>query len=181
MACLQATEERNSAQTRIAAAEDTATQAFEEVGNMRDEVADLRERLTKVRCTPLASAHTCLMHASAVPTSVRLKGHAYQVRARTYQSHTIWADGPHWTCCVRSWHTVKLALRAQLGFSLQWAMPLQATQEKVAALMQAAEAKGNRRASGGGGKGPASSPAKPGTAGGGWRVRSTAPSHGSDY
>ena len=46
---MQATEERNSAQVRIAAAEDTATQAFEEVGNMRDEVADLKERLTKVR------------------------------------------------------------------------------------------------------------------------------------
>ena len=49
IACLQATEERNSAQVRIAAAEDTATQAFEEVGNMRDEVADLKERLAKVR------------------------------------------------------------------------------------------------------------------------------------
>ena len=51
------------------------------------------------------------------------------------------------------------------------ASELQATQEKVAALMQAAEAKGNRRASGGGSKGPASSPAKPGAPGGGWRVR----------
>ena len=50
------------------------------------------------------------------------------------------------------------------------ASELQATQEKVAALMQAAEAKGNRRASGGGSKGSASSPAKPG-APGGWRVR----------
>lgn len=46
--CAQAMEERASAQVRIAAAEDTATQAFEEVGNMRDEVADLKERLTKV-------------------------------------------------------------------------------------------------------------------------------------
>ena len=60
MAPLQATEERDSAQVRIAAAEDTATQAFEEVGNMRDEVADLKERLTKVAilscpCVPLSS------------------------------------------------------------------------------------------------------------------------------
>ena len=50
---MQAVEERNSAQVRIAAAEDTATQAFEEVGNMRDEVADLKERLVKVHCPPL--------------------------------------------------------------------------------------------------------------------------------
>ena len=34
---------------RISAAEETATQAFEEVGNMRDEIADLRERLQKVQ------------------------------------------------------------------------------------------------------------------------------------
>lgn len=40
---------------RISAAEETATQAFEEVGNMRDEIADLRERLQKV-CTPLTSS-----------------------------------------------------------------------------------------------------------------------------
>ena len=56
MACVQAIEERNSAQVRIAAAEDTATQAFEEVGNMRDEVADLKERLTKVRPFPASHA-----------------------------------------------------------------------------------------------------------------------------
>jgi hypothetical protein len=41
-------EERASALLRIDAAEDTATQAFEEVGNMRDEIADLRDRLAKV-------------------------------------------------------------------------------------------------------------------------------------
>ena len=52
LAVMQAVEERNSAQVRIAAAEDTATQAFEEVGNMRDEVADLKERLVKVHCPP---------------------------------------------------------------------------------------------------------------------------------
>ena len=57
MAVMQAVEDRNSAQVRIAAAEDTATQAFEEVGNMRDEVADLKERLVKVHLPPL------LMHA----------------------------------------------------------------------------------------------------------------------
>ena len=61
-ASLQAVEERNSAQVRIAAAEDTATQAFEEVGNMRDEVADLKERLTKVHPTPCSSA----IHASCM-------------------------------------------------------------------------------------------------------------------
>ncbi|CAK0787929.1 hypothetical protein CVIRNUC_011151 [Coccomyxa viridis] len=88
----KAVEERNSALVRIAAAEDTATQAFEEVGNMRDEVADLKERLVK------------------------------------------------------------------------------ATQEKVAALMQAADAKGNRRTSAGGGKGSSASPAKTAAQGGGWRV-----------
>ena len=58
MAVVQAVEERNSAQVRIVAAEDTATQAFEEVGNMRDEVADLKERLIKVRCpAPPMHAH----------------------------------------------------------------------------------------------------------------------------
>ena len=56
-AVMQAVEERNSAQVRIAAAEDTATQAFEEVGNMRDEVADLKERLVKVHWPP--STHAC--------------------------------------------------------------------------------------------------------------------------
>ena len=40
--------------------------------------------------------------------------------------------------------------------------------------MQAAEAKGSRRASASGFKGPASSPAKPGAPGGGWRVSSAA-------
>ena len=44
----QAAEERASAQVRAAAAEDTAAHAFEEVGNMRDQVADLKERLAKV-------------------------------------------------------------------------------------------------------------------------------------
>lgn len=44
----QAVEEKASALLRISAAEDTATQAFEEVGNMRDEIADLRDRLAKV-------------------------------------------------------------------------------------------------------------------------------------
>lgn len=66
MACLQATEERNSAQVRIAAAEDTATQAFEEVGNMRDEVADLKERLTKVQPPP-APHVLCMMPLAARP------------------------------------------------------------------------------------------------------------------
>ena len=47
---------------------------------------------------------------------------------------------------------------------------LQATQEKVAALMQAADAKGNRRTSAGGGKGSSASPAKTAAQGGGWRV-----------
>ena len=57
-AVMQAVEERNSAQVRIAAAEDTATQAFVEVGNMRDEVADLKERLVKVHSpAPPMHAH----------------------------------------------------------------------------------------------------------------------------
>ena len=47
---------------------------------------------------------------------------------------------------------------------------LQATQEKVAALMQAADAKGSRRTSAGGGKGSSASPAKTAAQGGGWRV-----------
>jgi len=42
------TTERASAVRRLAAAEATATQAFEEVGEMRDELADLRERLAQV-------------------------------------------------------------------------------------------------------------------------------------
>lgn len=69
MACLQATEERNSAQVRIAAAEDTATQAFEEVGNMRDEVADLKERLTKVHPPParMLCAWCHWQHVPVVP------------------------------------------------------------------------------------------------------------------
>lgn len=54
---------------------------------------------------------------------------------------------------------------------------LQATQEKVAALMQAADAKGNRRASGGGGKGPGNTSAKPGAPSGGWRVCSSTSNH----
>ena len=33
---------------RVSQAEDTAAQAFEEVGNMRDTVADLKERLAQV-------------------------------------------------------------------------------------------------------------------------------------
>jgi len=47
--CIQASEEKASALMRISAAEETATQAFEEVGNMRDEIADLKVRLQKVR------------------------------------------------------------------------------------------------------------------------------------
>ena len=46
---------------RISAAEETATQAFEEVGNMRDEIADLRERLQKV-CLPLNFLTSSLLH-----------------------------------------------------------------------------------------------------------------------
>ena len=46
---VQASEEKASALMRISAAEETATQAFEEVGNMRDEIADLRESLQKVQ------------------------------------------------------------------------------------------------------------------------------------
>jgi len=42
------TTERASAVRRLTAAEATATQAFEEVGEMRDELADLRERLAQV-------------------------------------------------------------------------------------------------------------------------------------
>ena len=62
--CLvQAVEERASALARITAAEETATQAFEEVGNMRDEVADLRDRLTKVGdCARCMRGH---VHAAA--------------------------------------------------------------------------------------------------------------------
>ena len=67
MALLQATEERNSAQVRIAAAEDTATQAFEEVGNMRDEVADLKERLTKVAYPCRSAPHAACMLLPVVP------------------------------------------------------------------------------------------------------------------
>ena len=40
--------------------------------------------------------------------------------------------------------------------------------------MQAAEAKGSRKASGSSRKGPAGSPAKPSASGGGWRVCSAA-------
>ena len=39
---------------RLSAAEATATQAFEEVGEMRDELADLRERLAQARRPPVA-------------------------------------------------------------------------------------------------------------------------------
>ena len=41
---------------RLSAAEATATQAFEEVGEMRDELADLRERLGQVRHDPTPTA-----------------------------------------------------------------------------------------------------------------------------
>ena len=45
----QVTAERASAVRRLSAAEATATQAFEEVGEMRDALADLRERLAQAR------------------------------------------------------------------------------------------------------------------------------------
>lgn len=46
---MQANKEKVQALMRLSAAEQTATQAFEEMGDMKDQVADLKESLKKVR------------------------------------------------------------------------------------------------------------------------------------
>ena len=45
---------------RLSAAEATATQAFEEVGEMRDALADLRERLAQARSSPETLTSNCV-------------------------------------------------------------------------------------------------------------------------
>ena len=49
---MQASSEKVAALTRVSAAEATAEQAFTEVGDMRDQLADLRERLNQVGTWP---------------------------------------------------------------------------------------------------------------------------------
>lgn len=48
----QASAEKMSALTRLSAAEATAEQAFMEVGDMRDQLNDLKERLNQVPAAP---------------------------------------------------------------------------------------------------------------------------------
>ena len=137
-------EERNSAQVRIAAAEDTATQAFEEVGNMRDEVADLKERLVKVRCP-------------ALPVCAPV--HFNRLKMGGMHVHPA------------AWPCRRLSLKRGVPIYVVTIalLALQATQEKVAALMQAADAKGSRRTSAGGRQGahPLALPRLPPRAAGG--------------
>lgn len=52
MSSAQASTQKVAALTRASQAETTAEQAFREVGDMRDQLADLRERLNQVPAPP---------------------------------------------------------------------------------------------------------------------------------
>ena len=64
---LQASAQKVAALTRASAAEATAEQAFQEVGDMRDQLADLRDRLNQV-CPPLA--HISLHPGGSATTKI---------------------------------------------------------------------------------------------------------------
>jgi len=130
---------------------------------MRDELADLRERLAQVpgparpRPAP-AGAGGRAGGAAHAPGSRRCPRVAAPARARAPESRQARIGPTHrWpralpACCASTLNLIRACARAQ------------ATQEKVGALMQLAEA--NKRA-----KGRASPAAAKQPGGSGWRVR----------